>query len=116
MNGEPAFFEIGVSDAKRAKSFYAKLFDWTFHPMGDGDEAWIETPTTRGGLHDNDPESRIEIYFAVPDIDLAVATVRELGGHADDPGPEEPDFGRFASCRDDQGVRFGLHQRSGSRT
>ncbi|MGC7323044.1 VOC family protein, partial [Mycobacteroides abscessus subsp. massiliense] len=49
-------------------------------------------------------------FFGVADIDAAVMTVRELGGEAEDPGPEEPGFGRFTFCRDDQGVRFGLHQ------
>jgi predicted enzyme related to lactoylglutathione lyase len=109
MHGEPAFFEIGVPDAKRAKAFYGQLFKWTFHPMG-GEQASVETPTIRGGIHDDDPESRIDIFFAVSDIDSAVIAIRELGGHADDPGAEEPGFGRFAFCRDDQGVRFGLHQ------
>ncbi len=109
MHGEPSFFEIGIPDAKRAKTFYGELFKWTFHPM-EGDQAWVETPTIRGGLHDQDPERRIDIFFAVPDIDTAVIAVRELGGHADEPGAEEPTFGRFAFCRDDQGVRFGLRQ------
>ncbi|NMM92751.1 glyoxalase, partial [Rhodococcus sp. SRB_17] len=27
------------------------------------------------------------------------------------PRPEEAGFGRFTACTDDQGVRFGLHQR-----
>jgi len=110
MSGEPVFFEIGVPDAKRAKAFYGELLHWTFHPMGGGDQAWIETGAVRGGLHDQDQECRIDIFFAVPDIVAAVAAVRELGGEADDPGPAEPGFGRFAFCRDDQGVRFGLHQ------
>jgi predicted enzyme related to lactoylglutathione lyase len=110
VSGEPAFFEIGVPDANRAKTFYGQLLGWTFHPMGGGDQAWVETPTIRGGLHDEDQECRIDVFFAVPDIDSAVATVRKLGGQADDPGPAEAGFGRFAFCRDDQGVRFGLHQ------
>jgi uncharacterized protein len=71
--------------------------------------AWIETPGARGGLHDDDPNHSIEIYFSVPDIETAVTRVRQAGGHADDPRPEEG-FGRFATCRDDQGARFGLHQ------
>lgn len=107
--GEPAFFEIGVPDAKRAKTFYGQLLGWTFHPT-QGEQAWIETPSIRGGVHDDDPDSRIDIFFAVPDIDDAVATVRRLGGQADEPSAEDPRFGRFAFCRDDQGVRFGLRQ------
>lgn len=110
MQGDPAFFEIGVPDDGRAQVFYSKLFDWTFPSFGDGGQVSVETPTIRGGLHGQDPESRIELYFTVPDIDAAVIAVRELGGQAEDARPEEPGFGRFTSCRDDQGVRFGLRQ------
>jgi uncharacterized protein len=109
MSGEPTFFEIGVPDANRARAFYTTLLPWTFHPTS-GDQGWLETPTIRGGLHDEDPDARIVVYFEVPDIDAAVRRVRELGGEADDAGPAEPGFGRFASCRDDQGVTFGLRQ------
>lgn len=110
MAGQPSHFEIGVPDAKRARAFYSEVLDWTFHDLGSGYNAWIETPGARGGLHDDDPECRMEIYFAVSDVEDAVARVRKAGGEADDPSPEQPGFGRFASCRDDQGVRFGLHQ------
>jgi uncharacterized protein len=110
MSGEIGFFEIGVPDAARAKAFYGAVLDWTFHPMGDGDQAWIETPNGRGGLHDGDAERNIVLYFAVADIDAAVGAARAAGGAADDP-VDEAGFGRFSACRDDQGVRFGLHQR-----
>jgi predicted enzyme related to lactoylglutathione lyase len=110
MPGQPSHFEIGVPDAKRAKQFYGPLLGWDFHPMGDGEEGWIETPGVHGGLHDNDPDSAIQVYFSVPDIDAAVRTVRRLGGQAGNASPEQPGFGRFADCRDDQNVRFGLHQ------
>lgn len=109
MSGKPAFFEIGVPDAQRARAFYTTLLPWTFHPM-EGEQGWLETPTIRGGLHDEDADARIVIYFEVPDIEAAVNRVRDLGGSADDPGADEPGFGRFASCRDDQGVIFGLVQ------
>jgi predicted enzyme related to lactoylglutathione lyase len=47
-----------------------------------------------------------ELYFMVDDLEAAVARVRELGGEADEPQPTEG--GRFSSCRDDQGARFGI--------
>jgi uncharacterized protein len=106
--GEPSHFELGVRDARRAKAFYAELLGWTFHTT-KGEDAWIETPGVRGGLHGDDPDSWIEIYFSVADIEAAVRRVRELGGEADEPGPEH-ESGRYVGCRDDQGVRFGLHQ------
>lgn len=110
MPGEPTHFELGVSDAKRAKHFYGHLLGWKFHQMGDGEEGWIETGTVRGGLHENDPHPGIVVYFTVPDLDQALATVKELGGHPGQPSPHEPGFGRFAQCTDNQGTPFGLHQ------
>jgi predicted enzyme related to lactoylglutathione lyase len=53
------------------------------------------------------------MYFSVNDIEAAVLTVRQLGGTAEEPRPEEPGFGRFTACTDDQGVQFGLHQAAG---
>jgi len=114
MAGELSFFEIGVRDARRARVFYEQLLGWTFHQMQGG--AWIETPAGRGGIHDDDPDGGIRVYFGVPDIDVAVARVRELGGEAEEPGPAEEGFGCFSSCRDDQGVRFGLHQDAPTRS
>jgi len=110
MHGELTFFEIGVPDSGRAQAFYAQLFGWQFPPTGHGDQVWVKTPTIKAGLHDQDTESRIAMYFSVDDIDTAASTVRQLGGTAEDPRPEEPSFGRFTACTDDQGVQFGLHQ------
>lgn len=109
MTGEPSFFEVGTRDGRRARTFYEQLFGWTFHPM-KGDQAWVETPTLRGGVHDGDPDPRIEVYFRVDDIEAAARQVRALGGQADDPDAEVPSFGRFLRCTDDQGAPFGLHQ------
>ncbi|RZS40912.1 hypothetical protein EV193_103227 [Herbihabitans rhizosphaerae] len=110
MPGQPSHFEIGVADAGRAKAFYGKLFGWTHHPMGEGDAGWIETGGVRGGLHGDDPNPGVMLYFTVEDIEAAARTVAELGGTVGRISPEEPDFGRFAECADDQGARFGLRQ------
>jgi len=104
----PSHFEIGVPDARRAKAFYGELLGWSFHTT-TGENAWIETGGVRGGLHDEDDASNIVVYFRVLDIGAAVRRVHELGGEANEPGPEG-EGGRFTSCRDDQGVPFGLHQ------
>ena len=107
MPGEPSHFEIGVSDARRAKAFYGELLGWSFTPTHD-ENAWIETEEVRGGLHDGD-DANIVLYFRVPDIEAAVRRVRELGGEAEDPSPQTVG-GRFVTCRDDQGLIFGLHE------
>jgi predicted enzyme related to lactoylglutathione lyase len=110
MIGEPTHIELGAPDARKAKTFFGTLFGWTFEPFGDGDQAAIQTPTIRGGLHDGVTTTTLTTYFQVDDIEAAVASVRDLGGRADDPSPVEPGFGRFSTCSDDQGIPFGLHQ------
>jgi uncharacterized protein len=105
--GEPSHFEVGVPDAARAKPFFGELFGWSFTKT-TGDNAWIETPGVRAGLHDAHEDRNVVVYFRVDDIEAAVHRVRDLGGEADDPGPAEAG-GRFVSCRDDQGLVFGLH-------
>ena len=110
MSGEPSFLEIGVPDGNRARGFFNELFGWASHEMG-ADNFWMETPTARVGVHPNDEDRVIVVYFRVSDIDAAVERVRALGGSAGEPGVEDQGFGRFVECRDPQGVRFGLHQR-----
>jgi predicted enzyme related to lactoylglutathione lyase len=111
MTGELTWFEMGVPDATRAQSFYGALLGWTFESMGESG-AVIRTAEGRAGLHPGDDARQIVPYFHVDDIEASVQQVRELGGQADDPGPAEEGFGRFVTCRDDQGVAFGLHQPS----
>lgn len=110
MAGQPSFFEVGVLDARRAQAFFGELFGWSFEPVGETGNALTETPFPKGGFHGDDPDCGLELYFSVDDIEAAVARVRELGGEAGEPGAGDERFGRFTRCRDDQGVRFGLHQ------
>jgi predicted enzyme related to lactoylglutathione lyase len=108
MAGQPSHFELGVPDAARAKRFYGELLGWAFETT-HGENAWVDTGGVRGGVHGGDDERRVVLYLRVDDVDEAVRRVRELGGDAADPGPAGPG-GRFVSCRDDQGVEFGLHE------
>jgi predicted enzyme related to lactoylglutathione lyase len=110
MTGELTHIELGAPDAKKAKAFFGLLFGWTFDQFGSGEQAVIQTPGIRGGLHDGVTTATFTAYFRVDDISQAVTRVRELGGHAEDPSPPEPGFGRFSACTDNQGIPFGLHQ------
>ena len=101
--------EIGVGDVGRARDFFVDLFAWKYTAMDGGGRFDIGGVPT--GLHGDDARPGIVVYFEVPDIAAAVSRVRELGGKADEPSPEEPGYGRFAACTDPQGIRFGLHQR-----
>jgi predicted enzyme related to lactoylglutathione lyase len=104
-----SYIEFGAADAGKAQAFLQQLFGWSFHPMGNGPEGWFQTSSIKAGVHGNDPDARIFVFFGVPDLDAAILKVRELGGEAGEPS-EEPGFGRFSMCRDPQGIRFGLHR------
>lgn len=113
MDGEVSFFELGVDDVVRARTFYGALFDWDFADEAGG--AGIETPNVPGGLHGGDPGASPYLFFRVSDLSAALDRVRELGGDAgDDASDESPEkvarFGRFMTCKDDQGSTFGLHE------
>ena len=110
MHGKVSFVEIGTSDAERSRPFFEQVFGWTFNPMPQGG-GWFQCPSMRVGLHTEDIP-QLYVFLAVPDLEQAVAQVRDAGGEADPPGAYEPGFGRFSLCRDPQGVRFGLHQQS----
>jgi predicted enzyme related to lactoylglutathione lyase len=115
VTGELSFFELGVEDSERGRAFYSALFGWD---MGEGPNpggVTIGTPNVPGGMHGGDAGASPYVFFAVDDMDAAVARVQELGGVVEDvnvDGGEEEQgrFGRFRLCRDDQGSAFGLHQ------
>ncbi len=119
MSGELAFFELGVEDADRARTFYGALFGWAVSPGPSGGAgSMITTPNVPGGLHGGDPGASPYVFFRVDDLDAAAARVRELGGTVEglteedgaDPAAMEAEYGRFTLCRDDQGSPFGLFQ------
>jgi predicted enzyme related to lactoylglutathione lyase len=111
MHGNVSFIELGTSDTKRSRPFFERIFGWTFNPMAQGG-GWFQAPSMRVGFHGEDTP-QIYVFFEVPDLERAISLVREAGGEADPPAPEESGFGRMAFCRDPQGIRFGLHQQSG---
>ena len=105
---KPSYLEIGAREEATTKTFFTELFGWTFEPMEHG--GVFDTGGLQAGLHGNDPNPGIIVYFQVSDIQKAVEKVRALGGTADEPSPEEPGFGRFSACVGPDGIRFGLHQ------
>ncbi|MGH7445296.1 MAG: VOC family protein [Longimicrobiales bacterium] len=116
MKGEVAFFEIGVNDAQKGRTFYEGLFGWTFEAGTSGGGFTINAPNMQGGMHGGDAGASPYLFFAVDNIEAAIERVRALGGEVDDMDVEgDADaiarFGRFKLCRDDQGSHFGLHER-----
>jgi predicted enzyme related to lactoylglutathione lyase len=108
MKGVPSHFEIGVSDTDRAQKFYGDLLGWTFETTPHG--ARIKTAGISGGMHRGEGEANLQIFYVVPDLDAAAEKVIELGGEVDEGQGQGPGGRWLYSCRDDQGVPFGLHE------
>jgi uncharacterized protein len=115
MTGEVSFIEFGGRDAMTARSFYGKLFGWTFE-LGPGGEGYaIDGVGVPAGVHGGDEGAAPYVFFRVVDLDAAAATVERLGGTIEElPGGDDEAsvaiFGEFRLCRDDQGSPFGLHR------
>jgi predicted enzyme related to lactoylglutathione lyase len=108
MSGEPTYIELGVRSADAARAFYGAVLGWV--PSGSSGPGQVETESLAIGIHDGDDEAHFEVFFAVADLDLALAAVTERGGRMVSEIHDDPGFGRWAECADDQGVRFGLRQ------
>ena len=115
MSGEISFIEFGATDAMTARTFYGKLFGWSFE-SGPGDDGYtVDGVGVPAGVHGGDQGAAPYVFFRVDDLDAAAAEVERLGGTVDTiPGAEDEAsaaiFGEFRMCHDDQGSPFGLHR------
>lgn len=108
--GELSFIELGVADPERARSFFGELLGWSFPPYGETG-SMVAGAGIGAGLHGDDPGGGVYAFFAVHDLDQAIERLEELGGElAQSVGDDDPAYGRFVLCRDDQGTPFGLHE------
>ena len=109
MNGDVVYFQLNVADGEKAKAFYGGLFGWVAAPGNVPGGVNFEGPSPPGGAFGGgETDARPLVYFGVDDLEAALARVRELGGEAGE--PEQAGVGRFAICKDDQGVEFGIHE------
>ncbi|HPJ29774.1 MAG TPA: VOC family protein [Methanothrix sp.] len=113
------WFEIPVSDLKRAQRFYESILDveLTSAAVGDLLMAWFpmvnDSYGSTGslvkaeGYHPS--HSGTLVYFPVEDIDAALSRVKASGGRTLQPRTPIGDFGFIAHFEDTEGNRLGLH-------
>ncbi len=104
------FIEIGTDDPKVAKAFYTELFDWTWESMGKEGQGFFTDGDRQVGMHVEETPCVVP-YLLVDDIEAMAQKVTELGGSLFGEIADAPGFGRFATCADPSGARFGLHQK-----
>lgn len=108
MNG-PDFIEIGTDDAASTKAFFANVMDWQWKLLGEGPGGYFTDGSRKVGLHEEGTPCMVP-YLAVEDIEATVARVKTAGGALMGEINDAPSLGRFATCTDPRGMRFGLHQ------
>lgn len=109
MSG-PDFIEIGTDDPASTTRFFASVMNWEWTEMEGGRGGFFTDGTRRVGMHEEGTPCMVP-YLAVENIEAAVARVKSAGGALMGGIAEAPGHGRFATCTDPRGVRFGLHEK-----
>jgi predicted enzyme related to lactoylglutathione lyase len=119
--GEVSWIELMTSDAPAALKFYSDLFGWQpsetmdMGPMGKY-HMFNRPHGMIGGMMNKPPEMAAmppvwQIYFRVPDIDAAAASIAANGGQVVNGPMEVPGGDRVLNAIDPQGASFSLHER-----
>ncbi|MET8705272.1 VOC family protein [Streptomyces californicus] len=108
--------EVFTRDPQRVDAFYPAVFPYTVRKFDDESMDFtmfdVAGRTVLGRMamgEEFPPEvpSYVNVYFAVPDCDAAVAKATARGGELRY-GPVDSPFGRFAAISDPQGAAFAV--------
>ncbi|MEO5680962.1 MAG: VOC family protein [Acidimicrobiales bacterium] len=115
--GAPCHFELHTRDYEAAVAFYTIVFGWqpetasdsaelryTVLNVGDGENAGI---LDAAAFLPKGVPAHWDVYFAVDDVDKALAQVAGLGGATVQPAEDTP-YGRLAAAADSTGATFRL--------
>lgn len=105
--------ELAAANLDTAPDFYKGLFGWRTEEFEGGPMRYLTIKNgdrTNGGMREKQPQepSYWLVYFAVEDVDAALAKVGELGG-ATIGGPFDMAMAKIAIARDPQGAVFALY-------
>ncbi len=107
-HGDISYLTMEVVDSARARAFYGAVLGWRFNPGRVTDGWQNDGVVPMLGMAGGHTPATVVPMYRVDDIVAAVARVRARGGTATDPDPQP--YGISATCTDDQGTRFYLHQ------
>lgn len=111
----PCWHELATPQPTEAVAFYRALFGWDETPGNVGfPYHFLKRPEEAapfGGMMQAAPgmPPHWMVYFAVPDLEAALATVTQQGGQSRHPIVSMPQ-GRFAVVADPHGATFALYQ------
>ena len=108
-------FEFMTADPQKCRAFYGKVFGWEFDDQSMSGYTMIKTGADPcGGLMQRPnecPQSALNVYFMVDDIDAALKAAEAAGGQIIVPKTPIPDVGHFAMMGDPEGIVVGLFQK-----
>jgi uncharacterized protein len=115
----PIHFELSFEDAERAKSFYSKVFGWSYQKYGDDSMPyWLTTtgadgePGINGGmmLRQGGMPAGTTNTMGVESVDAAVDTIKAAGGTVILEKMAVPGMGWVAYALDTEGNQFGVFE------
>lgn len=121
--GTSTWTDLSVQDLDAAKAFYAGLFGWTFHDLGEEfghysmisncDGASVGGAMSVTGMTSADGSALAtgwDVYLTVDDADARLAKALEQGATALSPLMDVGADGRNVMLRDPTGASFGMWQ------
>ena len=106
--------EIPVTDMKRAKGWYEKVFGWTFQDFDKTYTLWNAPGGGTGGglflVKKIPAKSAVRAYIEVDDVDAKLKEIKKARGTVVLPKAEVPTFGWWAAFKDPQGTELYLWQ------
>jgi predicted enzyme related to lactoylglutathione lyase len=115
-HGAVSWSELVTSDVAAAKSFYGKLFNWTFEdaPMEGMAYAMVKVNGEEiGGMMPISDEAKgmhpaWGLYITVDDVDATAEQATGLGAKIYMPPSDIPEVGRFCVLQDPQGAYISI--------
>lgn len=111
MNNPVFHFVVNVYNAKRARTFYQKLFGWKIAPYDKKMSYASITRTGKGGIVGGiaGTNSRgVTMYVRVKNIEAVFTKVKKLGGKVTRKIMPIPGMGRIGWFRDQAGNEIGV--------
>jgi len=110
--GTMSWADVATSDAPATQAFYAALLGWRFEAMSEEPPYWVifNGERSQGGM--TRPPADVPPnwfpYFAVADVEAAMAAARGAGAEPFMGPVEVPNTGTFGLIRDPQGATFAV--------
>lgn len=119
---KPVYFDLTVQNAKEARQFFERVFDWHFEKFSMSYEYYRiqagppNEPGIDGGIGEvkdaivGGGKPLTQVTIGVPNLDEFIERVKQNGGSIIEPKMAIPGIGWYATCAEPGGLPFGMIQ------